>query len=60
MEFISLVLHFATFLLDIVDKVTHPVHLHPLHALSCEVYYESCDLCGMVLSDELAKYKLTS
>ena len=58
MEFIPLILHFTEVFLKLIDEVTHPVHLHPLHALSCEVYYESSDLCQLVLSDDLASYKM--
>jgi hypothetical protein len=60
MEFIALVLCFMVVLLKLVDEVTRPVHLHPLHALSYEVYHEPNDLCLMVLSDDLASYKLAS
>jgi hypothetical protein len=58
MEFVALVLCFVVVLLKLIDEVTHPVHFHPLHALSCEVHYESYDLRGTVISDDLASYKL--
>jgi hypothetical protein len=60
MEFIPLILRFATIFLELFDEVTRSVHLHPLHALSCEVYYESSDLCQTILSNELASYKMAS
>jgi len=60
MEFISLILCFTVVFFEFVNKVIRPVHFHPLHALSCEVYYESSDLCQLVLSDDLASYKMTN
>jgi hypothetical protein len=60
MELVSLILCFTTVFLELVDEVAHPVHLHPLHALPCEVHHEPGDLRGVVLSDELASYKLAS
>jgi hypothetical protein len=60
MELVSLILHFATIFLKLVDKVAHPIHLHPLHALPCEVHHESGDLRGVALSDDISRYKLES
>jgi hypothetical protein len=60
MEFIPLILHFATVFLELVDEVARLVHLHPLHALPSEVHYEPSDLFRMVLSDEISIYKLAS
>jgi hypothetical protein len=59
MEFIALILFFATILLQLVDEVNHPIHLHSFYTLPCEVYDESSDLRQMVLSDDIARYKLT-
>jgi hypothetical protein len=58
METIPLILPFVIVFLELVDEVTHLVHLHSLHALPSEVYYEPSDLCQTILSDELASYKL--
>jgi hypothetical protein len=55
-----MILHFTTVLLQLIDEVTHPVHLHSFYTLSCEVYYKSIDLCWTVISDKLASYKLAS
>jgi hypothetical protein len=54
MEFIPLILCFAKIFLELVDEVTLPVHLHPLHALPREVYYEPSDLCWTIIFGELA------
>jgi hypothetical protein len=37
MEFISQVMGFATILLQLIDEVVFPVHMHALHTFSCEV-----------------------
>jgi hypothetical protein len=58
-KLISLVLHFTAILLQLVDEVSHPIHLHPFDTLPCEFNYEPCDLCRIVLSDELASDQLT-
>jgi hypothetical protein len=58
MELVSLILCFVEDFLELVDKVARPVHLHPLHTLSCKVHHEPSDLLGVVLSDNLAIYKL--
>jgi hypothetical protein len=60
MEFIPLILCFAAVFLELVDEVTFPVHLHPLHALPNEVYYQPGDLCRTVLSEEISIYNLVS
>jgi hypothetical protein len=46
-----MILRFMTVLLELVDEVTHLVHLHSFYTLSFEVYYKSSDLCQMVLFD---------
>jgi hypothetical protein len=58
-KLIALVLRFATVLLQLIDEVAHPVHLHPFDTLPCEVNYEPCDLCRTVLSDEISNDQLT-
>jgi hypothetical protein len=59
-ELVSLILSFTTIFLKLVDEVACPVHVHSLHAFSCEVHHEPGDLCGMVLSYKLASYELAS
>jgi hypothetical protein len=60
MKLISLILRFAEVLLQLVDKVARPVHLHSFYTLPCKVYYELCNLSRTVLSEELANYKMTN
>jgi hypothetical protein len=60
MEFIPLILRFMEVFLKLVDKVTHLVHLHPLHAFPSEVYCELGDLFQTILSDQLSSDKLAS
>jgi len=60
MELISLILRFMVVFLELVDEVAHPIHLHPLHAFSCEVHHEPGDLHGAILSDKISSYKLAS
>jgi hypothetical protein len=60
MELVSLILHFTTVFLKLVDEVACLVHLHPLHALPCEDYHEPSDLCGVVLYEEISNYNLAS
>jgi hypothetical protein len=57
-ELVSLIVRLATVFLKIFDEVIHLIHFHPLHAFPCEVNHEPSDLCGAVLSDELANYEL--
>jgi hypothetical protein len=59
-ELVSLILHFATVFLKLVDEVTHPIHLHPLHAFPCEVHHEPGDLRGVILSYNISSYELAS
>jgi hypothetical protein len=59
-EFVSFILRFTVVLLDFIDKVTHPIHLHSLHTFSSEVHHEPGDLCGVVLSYDLSSYELAS
>jgi len=58
-KLIALVLRFAKTLLQLIDKVAHPIHLHPFDTLPYKVDYESCDLCQEVLSNELSSDQLT-
>ena len=60
MEFISQVLGFEAILLQLIDEVVRPVHLHALHTFFCEVHHEPDELCGAILSYELASYELAS
>jgi hypothetical protein len=60
MKLISLILRFTAVLLQLVDEVTHPVHLHSFYTLPYEVYYKSSDLCQTILFEEITSYKLTS
>jgi len=53
-----LILSFETIFLKFIDEVTHPIHLHSLHTFTCEFHHEPSDLCGAVLSYELARYEL--
>jgi hypothetical protein len=59
-ELISLILSFATVFLNLIDDVTHPIHLDSLHTFSCEVHHEPSDLCGEILSYDIAIYDLES
>ena len=59
MEFIALVLHFAIVLLQLIDEVARPIHMHALDALPCKVDNDPCNLHWSVLSDELANDQLT-
>jgi hypothetical protein len=53
MELISLILSFMIVFLELIDKVTHPIHLHSLHAFTYEVHHKPSDLCGEIISYEL-------
>jgi hypothetical protein len=59
-ELVSLILSFVAIFLEIIDEVTHPIHMHSLHAFSYKVHHEPNDLCGAILSYKLANYELAS
>jgi hypothetical protein len=59
-ELIYLILSFTTVFLKLVDRVTCPIHVHSLHAFSCEVPHEPDYLCGAIVSYKLASYELAS
>jgi len=59
-ELVSLILSFAKVFLDIIDELNHPIHLHPLHAFSCEFHHEPDDLHGAILSYNISIYDLAS
>jgi hypothetical protein len=49
---------FTTIFFQLIDEVTHPVHLHSLHTFSCKVHHKLSDLCGADLPYKLANYDL--
>jgi hypothetical protein len=51
---------FTTILLQLVDEVSRPVHLHPFSALSYEVNDEPHDLRWSVLPHNLTNDQLAS
>jgi hypothetical protein len=57
-KLVALVLCFATILLQLVDEVARPVHLHPFNAFSCEVDDKPRDLRWSILPDELTNDQL--
>jgi hypothetical protein len=59
-ELISIILSFATLLLELIDEVTRPIHLHALHTFFDKVHHEPSDLCGEVPSYQLSNYELVS
>jgi hypothetical protein len=59
-KLVALVLRFMTILLQLVDEVAHPVHLHSFNAFSSEVDDEPRDLRWSILPNELACYQLIS
>ena len=60
MKLIALVLCFMEILLQLIDEVAHPIHLHPFDAFSYEVDDEPHDLRWFVLPDELTSDQLES
>jgi len=46
--------------LELIDEVTWGIHIHSLHAFSCEVHHEPDDLCGVILSYKISIYELAS
>jgi hypothetical protein len=60
MKLVALVLYFEEILLQLVDKVARPIHLHPFDAFSCVVDDEPRDLRWSVLPDEITNNQLAS